>query len=40
MGTGIGIPAGLVLGIAGGVIGNRTGVGRDRPVGRSKADKH
>ena len=36
MGTGIGIPAGLVLGVAGGVIGNRVGVGRDRPV---KSDK-
>ena len=40
MGTGIGIPAGVVLGIAGGVIGNRVGVGRDRPVTKSDRDKN
>ena len=40
MGTGIGIPAGVVLGIAGGVIGNRVGVGKDRPVTKSDRDKN
>ena len=40
MGTGFGIPAGIVLGIAGGVIGNRFGVEKDRPVVKSEKDKN
>jgi len=39
MGTGFGVPAGIVLGLTGGIIGNRIGCGKDRPImkfGRNK----
>ena len=39
MGTGFGIPAGIVLGFTGGMIGNRIGVGKDRPVGKPDQNK-
>jgi len=39
MGTGFGIPAGIVLGLTGGLIGNRIGVGKDRPVVKPVNDK-
>ena len=39
MGTGFGIPALIVLGLTGGIIGNRIGVGKDRPVVKSDRNK-
>lgn len=32
MGSGVGIPAALVLAVVGGAIGNRYGISKDRPV--------
>lgn len=39
MGTAIGVPAALIGGVLGGLIGNRFGISRDRPVNtQSKID--
>lgn len=32
MGSGVGIPAGIILALVGGAIGNRYGISKDRPI--------